>query len=87
MRGQVANPRGKPRGAKDRLPRNTLRRLMAAYVAGYPSRITDALNRCVTGKAPDKVLAVMLKAEGERYELTGAGGRPVHVHHHFPTSA
>lgn len=52
-------------GAKDRIPRGTMRALCAAYVEQNPEKIAAALDRAVGGRFPDKGLALLLKAEGD----------------------
>lgn len=82
-KGQSGNPKGRPRGAKDRIPRGTFRQICQAYIQGHSDAVEAALHRAVTGRSPDKGLALLLKAEGEHVTHAGSVGlvtKVVHVH-------
>lgn len=83
-KGKSGNPKGRPNGAKDRVPRSTLRAICAAYVEQNPAKITAALDRAVASRYPDRGLALLLKAEGDRLEITGdlsLNTKVVHEYH------
>lgn len=78
QKGQVANPRGRPKGAKDKLPR-TFRALAAEILAEAPDDVKSSLLAGVKGNQAHKYLAIFANLEKQQVEVTGADGGPVQV--------
>jgi hypothetical protein len=58
--GNKANPRGRPRGVKETMPRGFVKKLAFAVVEGNEQAVRDALKRAAT--SPKTVLSVLALA-------------------------
>lgn len=67
--GESGNLKGRPKGIVETKPRGTLRTIVKAFIEEHPEDIDAALLRCVKGRSPEKILAVMQKVEGDTVEM------------------
>lgn len=51
--GKSGNPKGKPKGAKDRMPRGLLKQAIAVVMAGEPKLIEDVIRRNLKDRKKD----------------------------------
>jgi len=77
-RGRSGNPRGRPKGAKDKAPRS-FRTLAREVVAEYDADLKRALLEGCTGKHAYRYLAILASLERQQVELGGEDGGPVLV--------
>lgn len=75
-KGRSGNPTGRPKGAKDSIPR-TFRGLARKVVSENPDAIERALLNGCKGKDAHKYLGILAGLERQQVEVTGEGGGPV----------
>ncbi len=77
-RGRSGNPHGRPRGAKDAVPR-TFRGLCLEYLSKHADDVDAAIAKGVTGKQAHRYLAILASLEKQQHEVSGEDGGPVIV--------
>ncbi len=80
QRGKSGNPTGRPKGAKDGVPRS-FRSLCVEYLnspKGYKD-IQAAIDKGIVGKQAHRYLAILASLEKQQHEVSGEDGGPVIV--------
>jgi len=82
QKGQSGNPKGRPQGAKDRVPRS-IRGMLAALYEQHGDALEERLLKGLLGRDAHRYFAIGAGLEKQQVEHTGPDGGPVKVVHEY----